>query len=190
MMLQPITLQWQSLMSELMAMLAPGAPPMDSVRSTGLSRLTSQDIAACLTGLDRLTYLYSLSKFALDNNSRAELNTLAVKEAIQCDFKLKQGESNRTVAILALTALEVSINPFKCKRCKGVGELKLMSKIEICSGCNGLGYKTVSERNLAKILGVTLFQSRKVWKKRFALLQSKHLERDETVNHIIFNRLR
>lgn len=173
-----------------MAMLAPGAPPMDSVRSTGLGRLTSQDIAACLTGLDRLTYLYSLSKFALDNNSRAELNALAVKEAIQCGFKLNKEETNRTVAVLALAALEVSINPYKCKRCKGVGEIKLMSKVEICGACNGLGNRTVSERNLAKILGVTLFQSRKVWKKRFALLQSKHSERDETINHIIFNRLR
>tara|TARA_R110001599_G_scaffold327155_1_gene539906 strand:+ start:284 stop:817 length:534 start_codon:yes stop_codon:yes gene_type:complete len=177
-------------MSELMAMLAPGAPPMDSVRSTGLGRLTSQDIAACLTGLDRLTYLYSLSKFALDNNSRAELNALAVKEAIQCGFKLNKEETNRTVAVLALAALEVAINPYKCKRCKGVGEIKLMSKVEICGACNGLGNRTVSERNLAKILGVTLFQSRKVWKKRFALLQSKHSERDETINHIIFNRLR
>ena len=190
MMLQPITPQWLLLMSELMAMLAPGAPPMDSVRSTGLGRLTSQDIAACLTGLDRLTYLYSLSKFALDNNSRAELNALAVKEAIQCGFKLNKDETNRTVAVLALAALEVAINPYKCKRCKGVGEIKLMSKVEICGACNGLGNRTVSERNLAKILGVTLFQSRKVWKKRFALLQSKHSERDETINHIIFNRLR
>jgi len=190
MMLQPITPQWLLLMSELMAMLAPGAPPMDSVRSTGLGRLTSQDIAACLTGLDRLTYLYSLSKFALDNNSRAELNALAVKEAIQCGFKLNKEETNRTVAVLALAALEVAINPYKCKRCKGVGEIKLMSKVEICGACNGLGNRTVSERNLAKILGVTLFQSRKVWKKRFALLQSKHSERDETINHIIFNRLR
>ncbi len=190
MMLQPITLQWLLLMSELMAMLAPGAPPMDSVRSTGLGRLTSQDIAACLTGLDRLTYLYSLSKFALDNNSRAELNALAVKEAIQCGFKLNKEETNRTVAVLALAALEVAINPYKCNRCKGVGEIKLMSKVEICGACNGLGNRTVSERNLAKILGVTLFQSRKVWKKRFALLQSKHSERDETINHIIFNRLR
>ena len=189
-MLQPITPQWLLLMSELMAMLAPGAPPMDSVRSTGLGRLTSQDIAACLTGLDRLTYLYSLSKFALDNNSRAELNALAVKEAIQCGFKLNKDETNRTVAVLALAALEVAINPYKCKRCKGVGEIKLMSKVEICGACNGLGNRTVSERNLAKILGVTLFQSRKVWKKRFALLQSKHSERDETINHIIFNRLR
>ena len=189
-MLQPITPQWLLLMSELMAMLAPGAPPMDSVRSTGLGRLTSQDIAACLTGLDRLTYLYSLSKFALDNNSRAELNALAVKEAIQCGFKLNKEETNRTVAVLALAALEVAINPYKCRRCKGVGEIKLMSKVEICGACNGLGNRTVSERNLAKILGVTLFQSRKVWKKRFALLQSKHSERDETINHIIFNRLR
>lgn len=118
------------------------------------------------------------------------MNALAVKEAIQCGFKLNKEETNRTVAVLALAALEVAINPYKCRRCKGVGEIKLMSKVEICGACNGLGNRTVSERNLAKILGVTLFQSRKVWKKRFALLQSKHSERDETINHIIFNRLR
>ena len=176
--------------SELMAMLAPGAPPMDSVRGSGTSAITSVDVAACLVKLDRITYLYSLSKYALDNNSRKELNALAVIEAIDNGFKLSDGETNRTIAVLALTALDSAINPNKCNKCKGVGEIKLLASIVVCESCKGLGSKTVTERHLAKILGVTLFQARKVWKKRLSILQSKYLERDDKINSVIFTGLR
>ena len=63
--------------------------------------------------------------------------------------------------------------------------MKLDNKVMRCEACVGEGTRTVSERNLAKILGVTLFQSRKVWKRRFNLLVSKYSERDEMINAAI-----
>ena len=156
-------------MSELMAMLTPGAPGFDAVRSTSNNSITPNDVAACLVTLDRLTYLYSLQKFALDTSCRSELNNLAVQEAFDLRFKLSDRDDSRMVAILALTALEVAINPNKCK---------------------GAGQRSVSERNLAKILNTTRFRARKVWEKRLNLLISKYAERDEWINVAILSGLR
>jgi hypothetical protein len=173
-----------------MAMLSAGAPGFDSVRSTSGNSITATDVSACLARLDRMTYLYSLEKFALDRGSRLELNNLAVDEALKMRFKLLDNESNMMVAILALSALEIAINPHKCRKCKGVGEIKLGAKIEVCESCKGLGSRAISERNLAKMLGVTLFQARKVWKKRFDLLLSKYMERDAYISAAIFHGLK
>lgn len=173
-----------------MALLAPGAPPIDSVKGSGSEGITATDVASCLIKLDRMTYLYSLSKFALDDNCRPELNLLAVKEAIEIGFKLNEGETHRMVAILALTALHIAIHPNKCSRCRGVGEINLLHRVEVCEGCQGVGSRIISERNLAKMLGVTKYQARKIWKERFSLLLSKYLERDDKIASVIFTGLR
>ena len=177
-------------MSELMAMLTCGAPAFESVRSTNGESITATDVAACLVKLDRLTYLYSLEKFALDGACRQELRELAIIDGFKSGFKLNEGESNKAIAMLALTALEVAINPNTCKKCEGVGEMKLGPRIERCESCQGSGQKSISERKLAKILSVTLFQSRKVWKNRLNVLISKYLERDELISGTIGKGLR
>ena len=172
-------------MSELMAMLTCGAPAFESVRSTNGESITATDVASCLVKLDRITYLYALEKFALDGACRTELRELAIIDGFKAGFKLKKGESNKTIAILSLMALEIAINPINCKKCKGVGEIKLDSRVVQCESCKGAGQRTISERNLAKILSVTLFQARKVWKKRLNVLISKYLERDELISGTI-----
>ena len=172
-------------MSELMAMLTAGAPGFTAIRSTSGDSITANDVAACLTRLDRFTYLYSLEKFSLDGSSRAELDVLAILEGFKQGFKLREGETRQMIAILSLHALQASLTPNKCKRCKGVGEMKLDNKVIRCEACAGVGTRTVTERNLAKMLGITLFQARKVWKKRFNLLASKYLERDEMLSAAI-----
>ena len=172
-------------MSELMAMLTCGAPAFESVRSTNGESITATDVASCLVKLDRITYLYALEKFALDGACRTELRELAIIDGFKAGFKLKKGESNKTIAILSLMALEIAINPINCKKCKGVGEIKLDSRVVQCESFKGAGQRTISERNLAKILSVTLFQARKVWKKRLNVLISKYLERDELISGTI-----
>ena len=168
-----------------MAMLTCGAPAFESVRSTNGESITATDVASCLVKLDRITYLYALEKFALDGACRTELRELAIIDGFKAGFKLKKGESNKTIAILSLMALEIAINPINCKKCKGVGEIKLDSRVVQCESCKGAGQRTISERNLAKILSVTLFQARKVWKKRLNVLISKYLERDELISGTI-----
>ena len=173
-----------------MSMLTCGAPGFESVRSTNGNSITATDVAACLVKLDRITYLYALEKFALDGACRTELRELAIIDGFKAGFKLKKGESNKTIAILSLMALEIAINPINCKKCKGVGEIKLDSRVVVCESCKGAGQRPVSERNLAKMLSVTRFQARKVWERRFNLLLSKYLERDEWIRVSILSGLK
>jgi hypothetical protein len=177
-------------MSELMAMISPGAPPFDSVRSTSKSKISACDVAACLVGLDRHTYLYSLSKFALDDSGRGELNVLAVKEARECGFKLIKGEGSRTAELLGLIALKLAISPNKCARCKGVGQVSLKFSVVSCESCNGLGDRKISDRNLANILGSTVYRSNKAWKPRLNELLSNYAQRDSAIDTVIHKGLR
>jgi hypothetical protein len=87
-------------------------------------------------------------------------------------------------------ALEIAINPINCKKCKGVGEIKLDSRVVQCESCKGAGQRPISERNLAKMLSVTRFQARKVWEKRLNLLLSRYLERDEWIRISILSGLK
>ena len=177
-------------MSELMAMLTSGAPGFDTIRSTNGNSITATDVASCLVKLDRITYLYALEKFALDGACRTELRELAIIDGFKAGFKLKEGETNKTIAILSLMALEIAISPKNCQKCKGVGEIKLDSRVVVCESCKGAGQRPISERNLAKMLSVTLFQARKVWKKRLNLLLSRYLERDEWIRIYILSGLK
>ena len=177
-------------MSELMAMLTSGAPGFDTIRSTNGNSITATDVASCLVKLDRITYLYALEKFALDGACRTELRELAIIDGFKAGFKLKEGETNKTIAILSLMALEIAINPINCKKCKGVGEIKLDSRVVQCESCKGAGQRPISERNLAKMLSVTRFQARKVWEKRLNLLLSRYLERDEWIRISILSGLK
>ena len=173
-------------MCEVIAMLSAGSPPLDSIRGSSNTGITSGDVACCLNRVDRMTYLYSLSKFALDDSGRSELNQLAIKEASIMGFRLTNKESKQTVSALALTALEASISPNRCRRCKGVGEITIESRVEACESCQGIGSKSITERSLATILKVTRFQARKVWKERLADLLSRYADRDEQINRAIF----
>ena len=107
-----------------MAMLTSGAPGFDTIRSTNGNSITATDVASCLVKLDRITYLYALEKFALDGACRTELRELAIIDGFKAGFKLKEGETNKSIAILALMALEIAISPKNCQKCKGVGEIK------------------------------------------------------------------
>ena len=177
-------------MCEVIAMLSAGSPPLDSIRGSSNTGITSGDVACCLNRVDRLTYLYSLSKFALDDSGRSELNALAIKEASVMGFRLSENESNRTITALALTALEASISPNKCNKCKGVGQITISSRIEACEWCKGIGSINITERSLASILKVSRRQARNVWKVRLANLLSQYADRDEQINRAIFIGLR
>jgi hypothetical protein len=98
-----------------MAMLTCGAPGFESVRSTNGNSITATDVAACLVKLDRITYLYALEKFALDVACRTELRELAIIDGFKAGFKLKEGETNKSIAILALMAFEIAISPKNCQ---------------------------------------------------------------------------
>ena len=172
-------------MSELMAMLSAGSPPLASIRGSSGSKISASDVAACLTALDRHTYLFGLAKFSLDDSSRQELNTLAVLMARKHHFKRLPSESKRVPDLLGLVALRLAIGANKCPKCHGVGQVKSDSELIQCPACGGEGEKKLSIRKLEKILGVSNWQSRKVWQPRLTILLSEYAVMDSDISQAI-----
>jgi hypothetical protein len=176
-------------MSELMAMLAAGSPPITSVRGSQKS-ITPSDVAACLHTCNRFTYLFGLAKFSLDNSSRQELNTLAVLMARRQCFKLSESESKRVPDLLGLVALRLAVGTNKCPKCRGVGELKSASEVVKCPLCSGDGNKKLSIRKLEKILEVSRWRSEKVWQPRLTILLSEYAVMESDIQDSIYRGLR
>ena len=176
-------------MSELMAMLAAGSPPITSVRGSQKS-ITPSDVAACLHTCNRFTYLFGLAKFSLDNSSRQELNTLAVLMARRQCFKLSESESKRVPDLLGLVALRLAVGTNKCNKCRGVGELKSASEVVKCPLCSGDGNKKLSIRKLEKILEVSRWRSEKVWQPRLTILLSEYAVMESDIQDSIYRGLR
>ena len=176
-------------MSELLAMLTPGAPPLkaDMIRGTSKNKITAGDIAACLVHVDRHTYLYALSKFCLDDEARSELNRLAIAEAQRCHYRVSESEPDDVVIRLALAALNYSISASRCFGCNGVGQLIDQAKVTTCTRCAGSGNSEMSVRRLASILEVGRWRSQKVWMPRFQALVSDYQVRDDAL-HIVLRR--
>ncbi|MGI9340118.1 MAG: hypothetical protein ACR2PP_05735 [Psychrobacter sp.] len=179
-------------MSELLAMLTPGAPPLsaDQIRTTSGAKVTASEVAACMCHVDRHTYLYALSKFCLDDASRTELNTLAIADAQRRGYALNENEPSDAVERLALIALSFSISPSRCAKCKGTGQIKSGNKVNPCDRCGGTGNLLISVRRLAEALGVGRWRAQKVWLPRFQLLVSDYQVRDDALHNVIYRGLR
>lgn len=178
-------------MSELLAMLTPGAPPMSlEVKGTSGKRITPGDVAACMVHVDRHTYLYALSKYCLDDNSRTELNALAIANVKGLGYVLTENEPEDAVERLGLMALSFAISPSRCRHCKGTGQVKVGDKVEVCQKCSGTGNMSISVRRLADAMGVGRWRAQKVWLPRFQLLLSDYQVRDDAVQRVIYRGLR
>jgi len=171
-------------MSELLAMLAAGSPPLQQV-SKGTQTITPSDVAAALAHCDRFTYLYGLAKFALDENVKAELNTYAIQLAKKENFDLHKTESEFTPHILGLVALQISIKNPRCNKCKGTGHIPSKNTMIVCPSCIGVGEKDISIRKLAKLLSVSQWRSRKIWKPRLAKLLMQYSVLESDINEIL-----
>lgn len=171
-------------MSEMLAMLAAGSPNLQHT-SKGKKLITPSDVAAALSRCDRFTYLYGLAKFALDKNVLPELNKHAIDLAKSYNFELQKNESKFTPHTLGLIALQMSIKNFKCGKCKGTGQTPNKNTLIICPSCNGIGEKEISIRKLAKLLSVSQWRSRKVWKNRLSKLLVEYSVLESDIAEII-----
>jgi len=179
------------MMSELLAMLTPGAPPIDAeIRGTSGQRITPSDVAACLAHVDRYTYLYALSKFCLDDHSRAELNDLAIEDAVGRGYTFQSQEPDDSVERLGLLALSFSISPSRCQMCKGTGQVTAASKVDSCPKCQGTGNMQLSARRLADAMGAGRWRSQKVWMPRFQTLLSDYQVKDDAIQTVLYLGLR
>ena len=177
-------------MSELMAMMTASSPPLDFVSGSAKSKITGSDVAACLTHVDRYTYMYGLVKFALDPYAIPELRVRAVKNAREHDFELSSSESNRVPDLLGLTALRFSVGSSRCKKCRGVGDFKVNNEFFECSRCGGNGSSMISIKKLQNILGVSEWRARKVWQRRLSILLSQYSVMDNDISQAIHLGLR
>ena len=160
------------------------------VRGTSGQRITPGDVAACMVHVDRHTYLYALSKYCLDDNSRSELNDLAVTDAKNLGYTLTENEPENAIDRLGLMALSFAISPSRCRHCKGTGQVKVGSKVEVCQRCSGTGNMSVSVRRLAEAMGVGRWRAQKVWLPRFQRLLSDYQVRDDAVQRVIYRGLK
>jgi len=160
------------------------------VRGTSGQRITPGDVAACMVHVDRHTYLYALSKYCLDDNSRSELNDLAVFAVKNLGYTLTENEPENAIDRLGLMALSFAISPSRCRHCKGTGQVKVGSKVEVCRRCSGTGNMSVSVRRLAEAMGVGRWRAQKVWLPRFQRLLSDYQVRDDAVQRVIYRGLK
>tara|TARA_R110002126_G_scaffold82511_1_gene202296 strand:+ start:1132 stop:1662 length:531 start_codon:yes stop_codon:yes gene_type:complete len=175
-------------MSELLAMLTGGAPPMsgDMIRSTSKAKITPGDVAACMTAVDRHTYLYALAKFCLDTSGWNELKLHAIHEAREFNWSVR-GDESHVVEHLAMVALHDSLAPAKCKKCKGTG---VSENAQGCQNCAGTGNKKMTEYALSELLDVGRWRTKKIWMTRFKLLCSQYQLREDAINGAIHKGLR
>ena len=178
-------------MSELLALLTPGATPLTAdVRGTSQNKITPSDIAGCLAHIDRHTYLYALSKFCLDDNSQDELKMLAVKSAEDHGFTVRDSEPADSIDRLALLALSFSVMGSRCGACNGTGNIAVKNKVETCERCGGSGNASLSARRLAAVIGAGRWRARKVWMPRFQSLLSDYQIKDDLINTVIYKGLK
>ena len=160
------------------------------VRGTSGQRITPGDVAACMVHVDRHTYLYALSKYCLDDNSRRELNDLAVFAVKNLGYTLTENEPENAIDRQGLMALSFAISPSRCRHCKGTGQVKVGSKVEVCQRCSGTGNMSISVRRLSEAMGVGRWRAQKVWLPRFQRLLSDYQVRDDAVQRVIYRGLK
>lgn len=175
-------------MSELLAMLTGGAPPMsgDMIRSTSKAKITPGDVAACMTQVDRHSYLYALAKFCLDTSGWNELKRHAIHEARQFNWTVR-GDESHVVEALAMVALHNSLAPNKCKICKGTG---VVNQTEQCSKCQGTGNARMTDYLLSTLINAGRWRTKKVWMLRYKLLCSQYQAREDEISVAIHRGLR
>lgn len=178
--------------SELLALLTPGAPEIqaDVIRGTAKDKISARDVVSCLCRVDRHTYLYALSKFCLDDSSRTELNALTMQYTRTQGYSTQDTEPDDVVNRLGLAALNYAISSSRCRTCNGTGEIKIANKVVVCTSCGGSGNADMSVRKLSRILGVGRWRAKKVWLPRFKQLVSDYQMKDDALQTVIKRGLR
>lgn len=163
---------------ELFSMMSAKSVNYGGVGGGGSPTLTAQDVSAAL-GMGRLSRLsanLALYKACDDRQVlpvlQLEINALVAR--LYYDFKWKSPfEDLADTALffqsLGKLALDEVVG-IRHSACNGTG---LKGK-EVCTVCAGTGYKSISGRKMAQILGVDESVFRRTWLKRF----------DEIVRHL------
>lgn len=131
-----------------------------------------ENIAIALASVSKEASMYGRLKYAMEDRWRQPLlavlyarsltrswnKTNSHKKRVGPRGKFKIDWINkRTMLLLANMALEESVSPGICPRCKGRGTLKIKDTLLNCKVCNGIGRRSSSDSSRARYLGISLY---------------------------------
>jgi len=149
-------------MNEILALLTAKTVNLEG---SGGGEITPQMVAAALRGMDEDVLLYAQVKFADDANSVGRLARImynrALNTALREGWRITKKESTDNVRRLAVFALNESIHPKHCLRCKGSGNINNEGE---CDRCGGTGNpQPRGQKMIASVLGVSESRAGQFW---------------------------
>lgn len=150
---------------------------------SGVDRLTRSELAGLLAGLNEAAMNLALAKYALDLEAErcliAHVRVWAAGVAVRERWQIVKGRP--TVVNISALAVFESVRPNRCCRCSGRGFVAN----RLCPVCTGSGYKALSGRKIADVIGVDECCFRRQWKQRYADVMAYVQGLDATVNRVI-----
>lgn len=164
--LNPITVDWNN-----------------SIRVTG-EVLRAEDVAACLSGLERGPYLLALHLWAGDESIKLELYSLLFAEVKELATKLSwrcKNDYERLFLLIKMAMYELKKANI-CKFCKGTG-VKLHNT---CDECQGVGKKRRTQTEYAHSCGVKVSNWKKCWDSKYCQVMLILTDWEESgINHLL-----
>ena len=124
------------------------------------------ELFAELKGLDKMPYLFGLSKYAGDygaiNALYSALEPFSARFARQRGWRVRQPKAVPKCAILALD-MHIYPQTGYCRRCQGSGSSRYGL---VCKSCGGAGTRPMTNSEVGRLLGVSPTAVRKVWNLR------------------------
>lgn len=153
---------------ESLAKLTAGSinPGATGSKSSSNEHLNKAESASLLSGLSEEETDFALAKYCADEGAlKKSIVNNRFYAAHVFSLKKWKAEKNRVIALADL-AINESISPCKCSRCAGIG----YKFNKPCQLCNATGFKPMSNRQMAKTIGVDESTFRARWKERLSLL--------------------
>lgn len=144
-----------------------------------------RDAMLALAGTPRAVALYMRARYMADRTILDELHAAAFARALGLASRQWRGFDVRQVfhverlALVAARALDESLSPMICGRCKGRGHItRLASPAAHCTICRGTGRRAPSDAARARACGISRARWSRVWGARFAQLERAYAEWD------------
>jgi hypothetical protein len=128
-------------------------------------QLSKTELAGLLSGLNQAQMHFAYAKYGEDPDSERKLigdiQTWVQGYAVNHHWQADQsGPFIDKMCYLA--SIEV-VRPNRCGHCRGTA----MAKHKICTVCSGSGYKRLSGRRIAEIVGMDECKFRRTWRGRY-----------------------
>ena len=159
---------------------AKGGSLEPSISSTSKSNITSSDVAAALSGLNKRAYLLMRIKWAGDSGQEIYSRLIEhVKKELQSYFDEWKASEEETNTLIVM-ALSEAVSPHKCPECEGRGVIHhKLGVVFDCDACKGRGLRSKTKTALAKQAGVAYTTWCRKWMSRYATI-SQHLDECES----------